>query len=157
MAVAIKEYFPADIAARGEDNTSVNVSKSSGDANEDFQSGLNQFLEESRILGGFESPHIVRVVDTFELNGTAYMVMQCEEGGTLARYLKSHEKPLDEGRIEAIFVPVLEGLKDIHAKWLLHRDIKPENIYIRKNGNPLLIDFGTARFVEAQCRESPVH
>ena len=145
-AVAIKEYFPMQIASRDSDGSTVNVAQSSrGEGTEEFQSGLDDFLEESRTLGGFHSPHIVEVVDTFEHNGTAYMVMKYEEGGTLEYYLKSHQEPLKESQILAIFMPLLEGLKTIHAKWLLHRDIKPENIYIRKDESPLLIDFGTAR------------
>lgn len=145
VAVAIKEYFPDEFAERDSDGTTVNPSRPSDSPGQDFQSGLDKFLEESRVLGSFRSPHIVQVVDTFELNGTAYMVMQYEEGGTLARYLHAHQTPMEEGRILSIFVPILEGLRSIHAKWLLHRDIKPENIYIRKGGSPLLIDFGTAR------------
>lgn len=144
-AVAIKEYFPVQFAYRDKDGATVNVAKSSQGGNQDFQSGLDKFLEESRTLGAFQSPHIVQVVDTFEHNGTAYMVMKYEEGGTLSHYLKSHQEPLRESQIFAIFMPLLEGLRTIHAKWLLHRDIKPENIYIRKDGSPLLIDFGTAR------------
>ena len=145
FAVAIKEYFPVDYAQRDLDGTTVNASEPSEDHDGGFQSGLDRFLEESRTLGSFNNPHIVRVVDTFELNGTAYMVMQYEEGGTLARYLKAHQEPLKPEQILSIFIPVLEGLRAIHAKWLLHRDIKPDNIYIRKDGSPLLIDFGTAR------------
>jgi serine/threonine protein kinase/outer membrane protein assembly factor BamD (BamD/ComL family) len=145
FAVAIKEYFPVSVALRGDDGTTVNVSDSAPGGGEEFQSGLDKFLEESRTLGGLKSPHIVQVVDTFEYNGTAYMVMKYEEGGTLNRYLESHQQPLKEEQIFSVFIPLLEGLRTIHAKWLLHRDIKPENIYIRKDGSPLLIDFGTAR------------
>lgn len=145
FAVAIKEYFPVSVALRGDDGTTVNVSDSEPGGGEEFQSGLEKFLEESRTLGGLKSPHIVQVVDTFEHNGTAYMVMKYEEGGTLNRYLESHQQPLKEEQIFSVFIPLLEGLRTIHAKWLLHRDIKPENIYIRKDGSPLLIDFGTAR------------
>ena len=144
-AVAIKEYFPNDFAARDKDGAVVNASTKHAGKIQEFQTGLEKFLEESRILSDFDSPHIVRVLDTFELNGTAFMVMQFEEGGTLAAYLQSHAKPLDETEILSILIPVLKGLKDVHARWLIHRDIKPDNIYIRRDGSPLLIDFGTAR------------
>jgi serine/threonine protein kinase len=42
-------------------------------------------------------------------------------------------------------MPVLDGLREVHAQQYLHRDIKPGNIYIRNNGRPLLIDFGASR------------
>ena len=48
------------------------------------------------------------------------MVMKYEEGGTFSRFLAAHDKPLSETQFLSIFVPVLEGLKDIHASWLLH-------------------------------------
>lgn len=144
-AVAIKEYLPADLVIRDADGSTVNVSRSSPGDRDEFQTGLDKFLEESRTLSGLRSPYIVQVVDTFELNGTAYMVMKYEEGGTLDRYLAAHQEPLAEDRLLAVFTPLLEGLRTIHAKWLLHRDIKPDNIYIRRDGSPLLIDFGTAR------------
>lgn len=144
LTVAIKEYFPLDFARRQKDGTTVNP-RSTGAGGDDFNTGLKKFLEESRVLGQFESPHIVRVVDTFELNGTAYMVMHYEEGGTLDQLLANRSQPLTESEVLSIFIPVLEGLKDIHATWYVHRDIKPNNIYIRSDGSPLLIDFGATR------------
>jgi len=41
--------------------------------------------------------------------------------------------------------PILDGLSEVHEKGLLHRDIKPENILINRRGQPVLIDFGSAR------------
>ena len=143
-AVAIKEYFLIDFAVRDRDGTTVNP-KTTDQSTREYNIGLENFLEESRILSGFRSPHIVRVVDKFELNGTAYMVMQYEKGGTLEQYLEAYPRPLAESKILSFFVPVFQGLKDVHTQWLLHRDIKPGNIYIRADGTLLLIDFGIAR------------
>ena len=144
-AVAIKEYFPARFASRDSDNLNVLASQPASTDVEDFDSGLEKFLEESKTLQGFHDKHIVRVLDVFEDNGTAYMVMEYEEGGTLSLLLKAHQEPMSEAEILSIFIPLLEGLRTVHAKWFLHRDIKPDNIYIRKSGSPLFIDFGTAR------------
>jgi formylglycine-generating enzyme required for sulfatase activity/serine/threonine protein kinase len=142
--VAIKEYFPMRFAQRDEDGI-VTATQAGSDDVEDFDSGLNRFLEEAATLAGFHDENIVEVFDWFQYNGTAYVVMRYEEGGTLSRYLAAHKELLRESQILGIFVPLLKGLRAVHAKWFLHRDIKPENIYIRKNGHPLLIDFGTAR------------
>ncbi len=65
-------------------------------------------------------------------------------GTTLHEWMKKHPDPF-QNELEAIFVPLLEGLKYIHDRNLLHRDIKPENIYILENNHPILIDFGSAR------------
>jgi serine/threonine protein kinase len=44
--------------------------------------------------------------------------------------------------------PLLDGLEAIHRAGFLHRDIKPGNIYMRADGSPVLLDFGSARRVE---------
>ena len=79
-----------------------------------------------------------------ESNGTAYLVMDYEDGESLAEHLQKCGV-LSEAEILDIMLPVLEGLGAVHAKDFLHRDIKPGNIYLRKNGPPVLLDFGAAR------------
>ncbi|VAW75549.1 Serine/threonine protein kinase [hydrothermal vent metagenome] len=139
--VAIKEYLPLDLAIRDVDGVSV---KPRTDA-EQYDWGLKSFLNEARTLSRFKAePNIVRVENFLPANGTAYMVMQYEEGKSLSEYLAQHGV-LDEQQLIAILYPVLDGLRAIHGKGFLHRDIKPGNIYLRKNGTPILIDFGAAR------------
>ncbi len=50
----------------------------------------------------------------------------------------------EEQEIEAVVVPLCEGLSQLHRQGLIHRDIKPDNIIIRPDGSPILIDFGAA-------------
>ena len=77
-------------------------------------------------------------------NGTAYMVMDFEEGSSLADWLQRSDAPPDEAWLRRLVVPVLEGLREVHRKRFLHRDIKPSNIFLREDGPPCLIDFGAA-------------
>ncbi len=140
--VAIKEYLPSGVALRTSDGVTV-VPKS--DQDQEFYSyGLNRFLEEARILAKFKAPSIVRVSRFLEENGTAYIVMDYEDGQPLDAYLKANNI-LQEDRLLSILIPILHGLKDVHRKGYLHRDIKPGNIYLRKDGYPVLLDFGAAR------------
>ena len=140
--VAIKEYLPSGVALRTGDGITV-VPKS--DQDQDFYSyGLNRFLEEARILAKFREHSIVRVTRFLEGNGTAYLVMDYEQGQPLNAYLKSRGV-LPEDRILSILVPLLTGLGEVHSKGYLHRDIKPGNIYLREDGTPVLLDFGAAR------------
>lgn len=141
-SVAIKEYFPASFAIRAANTCTVN-SKSSND-DEIYTTGLNRFLDEARTLAQFKSRSIIHVNRFIEANGTAYIIMDYEEGVPLSRYLLK-SKRLSEHELAMVAVPILEGLRAVHNSKYLHRDIKPSNIYLRKQGRPVLIDFGSAR------------
>ena len=148
--VALKEYLPADFAVRSEDQS---VQPKSDSAKESFDWGLKRFLDESRTLASFRHPNIVRVMRFFEANCTAYMVMEFIAGKPLNEWLKERNAPLDEDRIARIAAPILDGLEAIHRAGYLHRDIKPPNIFIRDDGSPILIDFGSARMKAAPDQE----
>ncbi len=140
--VAIKEYLPTGLAVRTPDGSTV-TPKSENDA-KNYHYGLQRFLDEARTLAKFREPHIVRVLRYLEAHGTAYFVMDYEEGESLAALLKK-TRTLDEGRIRSILLPILGSLRSVHAQKFLHRDIKPANIYVRTDGSPVLLDFGAAR------------
>lgn len=140
--VAIKEYLPREMAGRTVDSITVQPRKN---ASSDYQFGLDRFLEEARTLAKFRHPNIVRVTRFLESNGTAYLIMDYEEGHSLSEWLKLHPGPVSEEQLKAWFVPIIRGLNEVHANDFLHRDIKPGNIYLRSRGEPVLIDFGAAR------------
>jgi serine/threonine protein kinase len=141
--VVIKEFLPNDIAVR-KDYVTV-VPKSSSDK-ENFEWGMSRFIQEAQILAQFKHPNIVRVNRFFEVNGTAYFVMDYEAGEDLEEYLKKVNRTLSQDEMLQIIIPILDGLREVHSQEFLHRDIKPGNIFIRKNGTPMLIDFGASRF-----------
>ncbi len=139
--VAIKEYLPVELAVRAADGAIVPINSGS-DYN--YQWGLERFLQEARLLAKFSHPNIVSVVRYFEANGTAYMVMNYESGLSLSQMLKRIPQP-DEAMLLKILLPLLDGLHAVHEAGFLHRDIKPSNLFIRDNGQPVLLDFGSAR------------
>jgi serine/threonine protein kinase len=141
-AVAIKEYFPSDLANRGDDHTTI-TPRHEQDA-EAFEYGMRRFLDEARTLAIFDDPNIVRVTRFLEQNGTAYLVMEYEDGCSLLEVLQTR-KHLDAQKSRAVAVHILRGLRALHTKNYLHRDVKPANIFIRKSGPPVLLDFGAAR------------
>ncbi len=141
--VAIKEYFPADLAMR-QDLAAV-VAKPTQKATRDYHLGLKNFIREARALAHFKHPNIVRVLRYLEANGTAYMVMEYSQGGSLADHLRQHGPTLPESALMRIFLPILNGVHAVHQADMLHLDIKPENIYLRHDGSPMLIDFGSTR------------
>lgn len=141
LKVAIKEYLPGELAFRGDDRS---VSPKSEDTTETFKWGLSRFLDESRTLASFKHPNIVRVMRFFEANRTAYMVMEFVSGRPLHDWAGTR-RPLSENALLSIAGPLLDGLEIIHRAGYIHRDIKPANIFVRDDGSPVLLDFGSAR------------
>jgi len=139
--VAIKEYMPTDLAIRGEDGS---VQPISSEKRSNYHWGLDRFLEEAKTIAQFQHPNIVRVRSVFEANNTAYMVMDYELGESLHEILM-RRKTLNEEDVNNIISPIIDGIKIVHAAGFIHRDIKPANIFIRIDGDPVLLDFGSAR------------
>ncbi|OUO54415.1 hypothetical protein B5F76_02930 [Desulfovibrio sp. An276] len=140
--VAIKEYFPQNLTVR----EGVNVYINSAESKESFEAGLKSFLEEARNLAYFRHPNICSILDYFQENNTAYLVMPYLEGDTLDSILnKCPQKTISSDSILKWLPSLLDALQTLHSKGLLHRDIKPSNIYITYDGKPILIDFGAAR------------
>jgi len=142
MAVAIKEFFPQEYVDR---NLEDEVTLKSPDHADFYDWGLQRFIGEAQVLARFKHPNIVRVIRYFTTNRTAYFVMEYEQGASLGEHLQGLDDAPAEGWLRRIFIPLLEGLDEVHQKRYLHRDIKPGNIFIRADGSPLLLDFGAAR------------
>jgi serine/threonine protein kinase len=145
--VTIKEYFPGDFAARTDGRDAVPKSQ---DCAGDYQWGLDRFIEEAQTLARFDHRNIVRVYRYFRANNTGYMVLHFEEGQSLKSWLKSLGRSVRQKEIDRILAPLLDALELIHGANFLHRDIAPDNIIIRRDGTPVLIDFGAARGEIAQ-------
>ncbi len=155
LTVAIKEYLPVELAVR----EGATVQPRSGTDRKAFEDGLRRFRDEAQALIDFDShPSIVSCREFFRAHGTAYLVMAYEDGQSLAEVLASREAegcPFTESDLLAVMTPVLEGLARVHAAGVLHRDIKPSNILIRRrDGRPVLIDFGAAKQATARFSKS---
>ena len=87
---------------------------------------------------------IVKVLDFFEINNTAYIVMEYLEGVTLKQYLRENKR-IDAEDLVELLVPLIEALDEIHSQGLIHRDISPDNIMVLPDGRIRLMDFGAAR------------
>ncbi len=140
--VAIKEYLPIEFAVRRADGQMVPRSARSAD---DYTWGLERFLDEARALARFRHRHIVPVLRYFEANGTAYTVMEFEDGKSVSELLREPSGRLPADDVQRLATGLMDGLGTVHSQGFLHRDIKPSNIIIRRDGVPVLIDFGAAR------------
>lgn len=142
--VALKEYMPSSLAARGQ---GLQVTVKSQRHVETFEAGRRSFVNEARLLAQFDHPALVKVYRFWEANGTAYMVMPYYEGLTLKRTLQQMKAPPDEAWLKRLLAPLLDALEVMHATQVYHRDIAPDNILLLSGERPLLLDFGAARHV----------
>ena len=148
--VAIKEYFPVEWSFRDTDGVMVyantqGLSCADGAQISDYEWGLERFLDEARVLAQIQHPYVVRVKRYFRANGTAYIVMEYEEGEPLSTIL-DESGTLGEEQVRGLLEDVLPALRAVHDQGYLHRDVKPANLYVRScDHRVMLIDFGAAR------------
>lgn len=143
--VAVKEYFPRQLSARGEDGLTVSVSDTI--SKQRFRSGLHQFLEEARNIASLQDVRgVVQVFNFFEENGTGYIIMEFLEGMDVKEILKRREEKVEYEWARRVMLTVLHTLREIHKRGILHRDIAPDNIFVTNEGVIKLIDFGAAKY-----------
>lgn len=142
--VAVKEFFWRGHCERDVD-VGAQVTLSQPEDEEAFERQKSRFLYEARTLRDFsDRGDIARVLDYFEANGTAYIVMERVHGETLSAYIAAHG-PMDALEAFRRFLPLTQTLGAIHAAGVIHRDISPDNIMMQPDGRLKLIDFGAAR------------
>ena len=142
--VAIKEFFPQGIVTRNIEYQDTVTVTFVGEK-ENYEKGKERFLKEARTMAKFSKDEgIVKALDFFEINNTAYIVMEYLEGVTLKQYLRENKR-IDAEDLVDLLVPLIESLDEIHSQGLIHRDISPDNIMVLPDGRIKLMDFGAAR------------
>jgi len=147
---AIKEYFPTSLVTRTQDSV-----VSSGQNQSTFRYGLKTFMGEAATLKQFiGEPLIVQIYHAFQENGTAYFAMEYLDGVNARALTKSIGRKIPYRFSIEILLSVSEALLQVHRRNLLHRDVSPENIFITRDGQVKLIDFGTTRYFVGEKSQS---
>ena len=140
--VAIKEFFMKEYCNRDSETSQVSVgSEGSKELVGKFR---KKFIKEAQNIAALNHPHIIRIYDVFEENGTAYYVMEFWDNGSLADLVK-RQGALDEAEALRYIRQVADALGYIHERKMNHLDVKPGNILLDENRNAVLIDFGLSK------------
>lgn len=153
MTVAIKEFYCREYIRR-DVAKSNQIQVAYAAMEEILERAKSRFLQEAKTLSEFsDESAIVRIMDYFEENGTAYIVMNYLHGTPLNRYLEENG-PMDWQTMAEKMKPLITTLERIHKRGVIHRDISPDNIMVLEDGSLCLLDFGTAKDTFRQDRSS---
>ncbi len=154
--VAIKEFFMKEYCDR--DESTSRVTMGSEGSRESVNRYREKFLKEARNIAKLSHPNIVKIIDVFEENDTAYYVMEYVDGGSLAEKIK-REGYLSEPVATRYIMQVAEALAYVHERRMNHLDVKPDNIMLTETDTAVLIDFGLSKqynVVGKQTSTTPV-
>ena len=140
--VAIKEVFMREACCRASDSRGVTLGTEGN--RETVDRYRQKFLKEARSIARLNHPHIVRIIDVFEENGTAYYVMEYVAGGSLSDRV-GRQGALSESEATRYIRQVADALTYIHTQRMTHLDVKPANIMLTDKDEVVLIDFGLAK------------
>ena len=149
--MAIKEFFFKEYCGR--DDATCHVTIPTSGNREIVERFKQKFIKEARTIFSLNHPNIVRILDVFEENGTAYYVMDYIEGESLGDMVK-RRGAIPEAEALGYVKDAASALEYIHSKNINHLDIKPSNLVLRHDdGKVLVIDFGVAKQYDAVTSE----
>jgi serine/threonine protein kinase len=107
-----------------------------------------RFRTERQILAGLNHAHITRLLDGgVSASGDPYLAMEHVDGAPIDRYCD--EKLLTIPDRIRLFLQACSAVEYAHRNLVVHRDLKPGNVLVTKDGNAKLLDFGTAKLLQA--------
>ena len=112
---------------------------------------LRRFELEARAAAALNHPNILAVYQMGMHQGTPYLVSELLEGETLRERLKHGALPLR--KVVDYGIQIAKGLAAAHEKGIVHRDLKPENLFLTKDGQVKILDFGLARLTQPKESE----
>jgi len=104
---------------------------------------LQRFEQEARVVAGLSHANVLALHDVGSQDGVDFAVFELLEGQTLRRHLESGPLPVSKAVDYA--VQICQGLAAVHARGIVHRDLKPDNVFVTRDGQVKILDFGLAK------------
>ncbi len=143
--VAVKEYYPSGQVSRHPSTGNTLQWYNTEQARMSRINGQEMFLKEARKMTKVSKIlQVVQVLDLFQENNSAYIIMEFVEGETLKEHLKK-TGPLQWEDAKKIFLPVAEAMERVHKLGLVHRDLSPDNLMLQPDGDVKILDLGAAK------------
>ena len=117
------------------------------------QEFVERFRREAQSAAGLQHPNVVGVYDRGEHRGTYYIAMEHLPGRTLKEIVGT-EAPLDQERVVALGIQILQAAGFAHRHGVIHRDLKPHNVIVDAADNVKVTDFGIARAGASEMTET---
>jgi len=113
---------------------------------------LARFEREAKAVATLSHPNILAIFDFGREGDTAFAVTELLDGETLGLRLASGALPARKAL--EIASQVALGLAAAHERGIVHRDLKPDNLFLTRDGQVKILDFGLARQAEEQASKS---
>lgn len=147
--VAIKEYFPQTYVSRMPGQVSVFWLN-----NRARETGCVTVIREAKKMHKVDNlPAVVKVIDVFYENNTAYIAMGFVDGLNMKDYMRRNGVLAVEQCLTMMF-PVLDTMSRIHGSGIIHRDISPDNIMVQPDGTLRILDFGAAKDIQSDSKDT---
>ncbi|MGB0562454.1 MAG: serine/threonine protein kinase [Spirulinaceae cyanobacterium] len=114
---------------------------------QDYEKFIRRFQREGQALAKIKYPNVVQVIDFYDGPGIPYLVMDYVEGKTLSELVRNHGKFSQDEAVQFCRT-IAQTLYELHKRGIIHCDLHPGNIILESSGKPVLIDFGSAKFLQ---------
>lgn len=143
--VAVKEFFPASHVSRDTGVSTALQWYTTEAAQAVRKIGPEMFLKEARKMSHVASfPQVVHVLDLFQDNNTAYIIMNYIQGVHLAQRIQT-AGPMSWQTALQLLLPVIDVMQQVHDAGLIHRDISPDNLMLQPDNSVKILDLGAAK------------
>ncbi|MBZ5599786.1 MAG: serine/threonine-protein kinase [Acidobacteriia bacterium] len=110
---------------------------------------MRRFEQEARAVAALSHPNVLAVFDVGTHEGTPYLVSELLEGESLRERIQ--QGPIPQRKAVEYAIQAADGLAAAHEKGMVHRDLKPDNLFLTSNGRIKILDFGLAKFEQAEA------